>query len=374
MKNLNIIFIVILFIWASFFIEPLQSRYYLSMEIILFLVFVDVWARKGNAIFKSGSIPLWVFIISLSLNVFFVVTKEKTSTAYLNIALPMVFIYYITSETICDEYAFYFLARTICICSIFIALIWITGRIVATEHIYKLNPKVLASCLVYSWPFSLFLFKRDKGVYRRLAMASLILGTLVIILTFSRMALFGLVAMITFYFVIHRKYILLKLFYGILLIIAFISSIFSYPFNSFSIGYMIVDGQTSVFSVWNLTKFMIMLDKIKEHPFIAMGLRNGEIFNNTYLTILAESGIIGFSGFLLFILYLFRILWKNLKLSDSESQKRWFLVAVFMSYIGLLIDMIGYDVIYWSSPYLYFCILTGLITALCSKNYNICVK
>jgi len=357
----------------------------------LFLAFLDLWARKGNGIFKKDSLPLWIFILGISLGNFFAVNKVAALTAYLNIALPLVFIYYMAKEDFSDGFMFSILVKTISLCSIIVALIGFAQCIIPDRAIFKYlgespyfkaylngfirpvssqwHPKVLASYLVYSLPFNILLFKTGSLAFRRLAVAGIVLNVVVAILTFSRSAFLSIIVMIIFYLFMQRNLVLIRVFLMSLLVFSFVSSIFPSPLNSFSIDYMVSSPATSIVSINNFMRHFKVLEIIKKSPLLGIGFGNSDmVIDNTYLRILAETGFIGFLGFLIFILYLLNGAWKKLKGLEHGLQKRWFLATILMSFIGLLIDISGYDFIYWPNPYLYFSILAGLISALCKKE------
>jgi len=388
LNNLNMFFIVTLFAFFSLFPAPILWQCNTSIKIFLFLAFVDIWARKGNAIFnKAGSIYPWIFIISAAINIFFAIDKENALTAYLNMAMPLVFIYYMASEDFLEEFSFSFFARFVGVLSVAVSLLGLFECVFRSNPIYghlvkdnyhkyfmeglvkptstQIYPKILATYLLCSLPFSFLLFKRDKLFFKKLGMIGLILNTAVLILTWSRAAILGLILMGALYLWIERKYISMRLILSILLIFSFLSSRLLYPFNIISIDNLLVDKNASLFSIWNLTKIINTLNIVMKHPFVGLGFKNtGSMFDDTYLTILASAGLIGFTGFLIFIVYLIRKACRKLGELDYDSKKRWFLLTVLMSFIGLLADISGYDFIYRPNPYLYFCILAGCMSAL----------
>jgi O-antigen ligase len=347
--------------------------------------------------------PLWFFIFAIGLNVFFAKQRTTALGTYLNIALPMLSIYYLASEGFSVGNSFSLLAKAISIFSILVALgglfecvfhfnplyeYWIknpyykryiTGfvRPMSTQF----NPAPLGSYLLASLPFNFLLFKQNKSAWKALGGAGIVLNIVVLILTFSRGAFLGLIAATIFYSFMQHKHISITAFSTILLIFVFVSALFPYPFNRFSIDYIIKGKGTATFSDYRMDRYLMTGSVLKEHPLVGLGFQHFRerfyeyyprkntipyevmIADNMYLTLLAETGIIGLLGFLLFIFSLFRKAWRKLNTFRDMPQKRQGLLLVLSAFVGLLVNMAGYELFYWPNPYIYFCILIGLIEA-----------
>jgi O-antigen ligase len=83
------------------------------------------------------------------------------------------------------------------------------------------------------------------------------------------------------------------------------------------------------------------------------------IADNMYLTLIAETGMLGFLSFLIFSFSFLKKGWEQLKILNSNSNGRWELLVSLMAFIGLLVNMGGYELFYWPNQYLLFCIVTG---------------
>jgi O-antigen ligase len=121
---------------------------------------------------------------------------------------------------------------------------------------------------------------------------------------------------------------------------------------------------------------------IKENPLFGIGFNHFRIrFNeycnekekgnvpyeymipdNMYLTFLAETGIVGTAGFLIFIFLLFKQAIKAFKRLGDGSQRQ-FLLVVITALVGLLVNMAAYELFYWYNPYMLFCLACGLIAS-----------
>jgi len=125
---------------------------------------------------------------------------------------------------------------------------------------------------------------------------------------------------------------------------------------------------------------------LQDHPLVGIGfgnfrlrfyeyypLRNHVLYtlripDNMYLTILSETGTIGFMGFLLFILFLFKKAYRKMRILNGASKERQRLLLVLSALVGLLVNMAGYELFYWPNLYIYFCILIGLVEASCRSQ------
>lgn len=425
-------FVIVLFIWVSFFPQPIQEKYHLFTNVFLILAFLILLAKKRSSVFKLNDYPLWVFLVAISINVLFARQKNIALKTYLDLAIPIFFIYYLVSESLSLGKSFNLLVKTVCVSSIIVSLGGILESIFAFNPIYKhfienpyyvkyiagfarpmstqLNPTALGSYLLGCIPFNYFLFKRNVSFFRLLGAVGIVLNTVVIISTFSRGALLGLIAMIVFYLLIQRKYLPMAIFLIILFVFISAFSYLPYPFAKFGMDWIFrgdksdmaahfikdhpVTGEQDfsrfrtdlisgdgILSPYRLNRFNMVLRIIKGHPFVGLGFQHFRlrfydyypikqkvpydimIADNMYLTILAETGLIGFLGFSIFVFPFLRNGWKQLGILNSNSQERWRLLISLMAFIGLLVNMAGYEFFYWPNQYLLFCIVVGCINA-----------
>jgi O-antigen ligase len=380
----------------------IQQRYHITTNIFLFLFFIDLWAKKGKPIFKRSDFSLWVFLIAIGLNVFFAQQRNAALGTYLNIFLPMLSIYYLVSENFSDEASFSDLVKTISIFSILVALLGMAECVFRFNPIYQylidnsyyrryitgfvrpmstqFNPVVLGSYLIASLPFNFLLFKQNKSLWKILGAVGIVLNTVVIILTFSRSIFLGLIGMIIFYLFLGKKFRALFAFSISLLILTIVVTYLPYPFNRFGINLM-TTGSFGMVSDYRFQRCAMVGRIIKEHPFVGIGFQHVRIRfyeyypyrgrvpyefmipDNMYLTILAETGIVGFLGFFIFIFSIFKKAQRKLKILSAAPQKKQELLLILSAFVGLSVNMAGYELFYWPNPYIYFCILIGLIEA-----------
>jgi O-antigen ligase len=406
LKHVNIITVLLLFFWLSFFPAPVQEKYYLVTEVFLAFAFVILLIREGRSIFSLDDFPLWFFLVAISINVFFAQQREISLSTYLNLAIPLFLVYYLSKEAFYSKRKFILLTKTICISSILVALGGVLESLFAFnplyEHVIKnpyykryitgfvrpmstqFNPVILGSYLLGSLPFHFLLFKQSSSFFRLLGIAGIVLSTAVIILTFSRGVLLGLIAMVAFYLVMNRRYKAVAIFFIMLFVFISICSYLPYPFNRFG-QCLIISEQRGILSSYRFIRCAMTQQIVKDHPLAGLGFQHFRIrfyeyypridivpyefmiADNMYLTILAETGVIGFLGFFIFIFLLLKKAWKRLKTFNFTSIKRWQLAISLTALIGLLVNMGGYELFYWPNPYMFFCILVGIIRAF-SRN------
>jgi len=312
----------------------------------------------------------------------------------------MFLIYYLVKESFSLPLEFDILVKTISILSILVSLGGIFESLFAFNPIYEYfienpyyqryitgfvrpmstqyNPVVLGSYLLGCLPFNFLLFKQGKSFFRLLGATAIVLNIVVIILTFSRGVLLGLITMIGFYIFAKKRYRLLAIFFIFLFIFIFICSYLPYPLNRFGKDQMTVANR-GILSSYRLARWVMTGHIIMDYPLTGLGFQHFRlrfyeyypfqhiipyefmIADNMYLTILAETGIIGFLGFLMFILYFLSKGYRQLLTLKHKPERREQLLIVLTAFVGLLINMGAYELFYWSNQYMYFCILIGCL-------------
>ncbi|MFH1245948.1 MAG: O-antigen ligase family protein [Candidatus Omnitrophota bacterium] len=409
-KVLKPVFIVILLCWISLFPEPVHECCSVCTQVILgcfFLIFL--FARKDKrALFSLRDIPLWLFLLAFSGGIMSAQNKAVAVQAYLDVSLTLFFLYYLCKEVFNSDRNLEFLARAVCLFSIFVSaaaiLEWALGRNPIYEYLVKnpyyyrymhgpyrrpmstqFNPVILGTYLLACIPFVLVLAKfglKDKQRSPRyLGMFSIVLSLPVIALTSSRGVLLGTAALMLFYLWHVGKKRITALF--ILSLVLFMG-VCSWPgagrINRFGVQQMICGSYDSIFSEYRFTRVRMAAEMLKDYPLTGIGLKHFRIrFNeyyphqepeinefmvadNMYLTILAETGITGGAGLFIFIGWL---LWRGQKCFSGikEKKKKLFLLAVLSGFIGLLVNMAAYELFYWHVPLIFFSLYCGLIAS-----------
>lgn len=185
----------------------------------------------------------------------------------------------------------------------------------------------------------------------------LILLSMVFILTFSRGVWLGMLSGIVYTFFLlmgrFKKYISIKKIIIILILLVFVMSVFFTIFPQTG-GFNFIYKRFFDFELLSRRESMGKAWKMFiENPLLGVGIGNYSdnidtqiinnegcerlVPNNTSLEILSETGIIGFSVFLLFILIYIRKIIKSIKKSHNDYNKI-FLISFLISFIGMLIQ------------------------------------
>lgn len=409
-KALKTAFIIILLCWISFFPEPAHERCYIYTQIILGCFFLIFLFARGNkrALFSLQDAPLWLFLLAFAGGIVSAQNKAVAVQTYLDVSLTLFFLYYLCKEIFNSDENLEVLSQAVCWFSIFVSAValleWALGRnpiyeyLVENPYYYRymdgpfrrpmstqFNPVILGTYLLACFPFGLVLAKDKQRSLWWLGMFSIVLSVPVIALTLSRGVLLGAAALMIFYLWQAKKKRITALF---VVSLAVVMGVCSYPgagrLNRFGFQRMVCGSYDSIFSEYRFTRVQMAADMLKDYPLVGIGLKHFRIrFNeyypykepeldefmvadNMYLTILAETGIIGTAGLLIFIGGLIRGGQKCFPIMKDKKEKL-FLLAVLSGFIGLLVNMAAYELFYWHAPLIFFSLYCGLIV---SRMYN----
>lgn len=409
--NLNYVLFIVLFSWISFVPQPIQGRYlyYIIILLAIFLFLFSLTKNKNKKrLFGQQDVIAGLFLLSLWAGTVNAIDKKIAYKTYFEITLIFLFLFYIGKGMFVIDNNSNRVSAVICTCSLTVAIIGLfelyfgknilyenfihnyfyeryklTGRPMSTQ----LNPVILGSYLLGCFPFGFFLFKNKSVYLRRLGIISLLICAFVIILTFSRGVLLGFIAMIIFYLWQGHKKRLLQTF-AILSagVVIFCSFQVDENLKRFGLQRFIAGSYDSIFSEYRSERVKMTLKMLLDHPFLGSGLNHFRVRfdeycskeninetdefripDNMYLTFLAETGLIGSAGFLLFIIFLLRAGLKEVR--KQSDDKREILLVFLAALIGLLINMGAYELFYWHNPLMLFCLLCGFIAA--KTNINI---
>ncbi len=242
------------------------------------------------------------------------------------------------------------------------------------------NPAALGTYLLLACPFSLCLLQRPGRPGKALGSVTLILGLTCLFLTFSRSAFMGLIAMMAFYLIMVKDIKRLLLFGLLFLVFSNMMALLPYPFNRLTLNGTLFQGR-GFFTAFRSVRFDIAAQMFRDSPFWGVGLNHfrvlfdqyytlkdgmplvpfeHKIADNMYLTLWAETGLAGISGLLIFMTTLFARGIKKIKALRGNAARSLRLIP-FVSLVGFLVNMNGYEIWYWPNLYLFFCLICGFM-------------
>jgi len=392
--------VLLLLAWISFVPVTIQQGLNVFFNITLVGVFFVILAHKRKSMFQFDDLPLWLFITAISVNILFAQYKSIAFTVWLNIVIPMIVIYYLIAKGFFTEKNFSILLKAICISSILVSLYGLYEIIFAFNHIHEyfiknyfyigysigaarpvstqFHPAILGGYLLAASPFCAILFKRNDKFFKILGAIGLILNVTIALSVRSRGVFLGLLAAFACYSILQKRYFILAVFVIVVLISMTICSYGPYPMNKFGFKEMLF-GPSAIFSEYRFIRGAMTKQMLIDHPFVGLGfchfrinfynycplryrpLPEFTIADNMYLTILAETGLIGFIGFFILIFSIFTKIKQSLKRLKNCGQQRRELIFMVSGFVSLLIHMMSYELFYWSNMYIFFCMFISLL-------------
>lgn len=398
-----------LFAAISLFPQPVLG--YFAVPIRVFLgVLVVVLAFNTRGLFSRKDIPLWIFIALLLSGLYNAIDLKLAWTTYISLATAFVLAFYVGKGVFLEEKNWEEMAAVICICGVTVAIIAILEMWFGTNIIYEkvvdnpfyeryikytprpmstmFHPSIPGAYLLGCLPFC-FYFSQSRLFYARImGKISLIICAWVTVITFSRGAFLGLVALLLFYFwKIGKKKALIILAASWLLITIFCSFQKDHNFSRLGFRNTWIGNTSGVISPYRMSKIYIAGGILKDYPVLGIGLnhfrlryneyaRESDRFkesyefmipDNMYLTFLTESGVVGLSGFLIFIIFLLRSGIGSFN-KMQKTARRQFLIISLSALVGLLANMAGYEFFYWETPLFLFALICGFIQGITDEK------
>ncbi len=405
---------IILFSWISFFPQAIICQYKVYTRIFLFGFLVILLANKKYVkhLFSIQDWPLWVFLICLAAGMVFATDKYLAKETYLYLVITFPPLFYIGKALCSFDKNRNIIIGVICICSCLVAFIGLLELFFGKNILYEnfianpyyeryirfnprpmstqFNPVVLGSYLLGCLPFSFYLFRNKSLRLRLLGISLSTLSIFVIVLTFSRGVFLGLIALLLFYlWKRHKRRIAALILFCFFLFMLICSCQKDAGLNRFGFHGMIKGGYASIFSEYRINRVVMTFRTFNDYPLFGIGfnhfrLRFHEycdkedvnkipyefmIPDNMYLTFLAETGIVGTTGFFLFLFLLFKRGLKQLNTLKDENKKQMLLIAM-SALVGLLVNMGAYELFYWHHPYMLFCLVCGFIQGSVRLNHK----
>jgi len=311
----------------------------------------------------------------------------------------MIPLYYIAKVLYVDDAGRKRVALIICTYSIIVAIVAILELFFKKNALYEyfitnnyyfryrgyrpmstqFNPVVLGTFLLGCLPFNFSLFANYKRrLTRILGLLSSFLSIAIIMLTFSRGVFLSYAAAgLFFLWVSKKKNLILFFIITLFSVITICSYQKSANLSRFGFNRLVMGSYDSIISEYRLDRVKMTARVLKDHPFFGIGFNNfrfrfdeysgkqskGEIYefkipDNMYLSFLAETGLIGTIGLLVFIFWI---------LHEGLRKKA---IIPLTALIGLLVNMGAYELFYWNNPFMLFCLLCGFIAGFITTSKN----
>ncbi len=404
--------IIFLFLWISFF-APFVGEPWLFKFLLLpcVLLIISLCFKRGlyKFIFSKIEIPFYIFLLTM---IGGVVAVKEPAVAYRHFwafIFPIPFLYLFAKIAFKENYGL-LVIRSMCFMAALVCIYGIIEFLAKQNFIYtyfakniyfevfkgrrmmstQVQPAPLGSYLIAILPLSIALKYLERKVFlKAMSIICTVVISIGIILTFSRGVFLGFfIAMsIMVVFLIRRKKMLYILALILLAVIIIAGNSLLYYFGHSPFFRYSLEG----LSAWSpysnkIERFMAIGPILKEHPFLGVGLGHYRVLFGYYLphlaniyydlkiadcmyiTILTETGIAGFSGFILFIYFLFKRIRIRLKIL-SKNEDRLFLVSFLSGFIGILCSFLTYDGLYWVAPSYLFWSYAGILSFLSSPEY-----
>jgi len=377
---------VLIFVaWVSFAPDPVHCSYGGMFKIALFgLLALSLSARRFDAAgyFINKNEFFWIYLVLFSFNIWFASDRFAAYEYYSDFVLTAAPIYFLITNEIKKidiKKALYGL----CVCAGAVSVIGFFEMLLKTNFIYErfaenyyygrfivqgrmmstfTHPNILGSYLIMCVPPAYYFYRSEyrRGI-RHVNLAIFALICSAVFLTFSRGTWIAGLLMVSVWLLFRRRYgRLVFIWIAFFLLIAFLSS----PFISGNVRY-----RFGMPYLWEYLRdshrtnaYFVTYNMLKDHPFVGIGLGNYRqlfgVYSNVqfpfevmipdsvYLMHLAEAGLIGFAGFLIFLGNLLRKCLAYLKKNDKGM-----FFAVFMGFTGMLFNMASYDMFMWKAPF-----------------------
>ena len=390
---------------VSFLPEPLLGYYRISiLYSLLVLLGIQIFKDRKNPLDKRD-VGVWIYLLGALGGYIFACNVEIAQYQYLRLAFTGIAIYYFAKSCFKVE-MFTNISKWLCLLASCVVIFGIFEFVLRENFIYKhfvdnpyyyrhlmsraitstqLHRTPLSTYLICCLPFSCFIiFNAKKSFWRIFGFVSFLLISGGLFLTFARMGVLMIIVALVVFFRKKRKY----LFIVLAIMLVFLSSM-AYTNKNFMSIYLWRFSPEGIKAAldYRLVRLNIAIAMLKDYPVVGVGLDcyrqlfglyhpdrhenkvvlDKKIPDNMYVTILAETGIIGFLSFLIFMIMLWRrVVLKFKSLQPGVSKDT--LSVLIVGLIGLMFSSLTYESLYWQMPLFFFWIFCGMIMAVVSQK------
>lgn len=403
------------FAWVSFFAAILTGDmwrfgFFSALAILLaVLVYLDPgYYRK--LIFSKEDIPLWIFLLTMIGGLVNATNQAVAHRYFLVFILTVPFVYFFAKAAFREEYAMVIL-RFLCFMGLLVSIYGIIEFITGKNFIYinlmdsfcydefkgqrmmstQVHPAPLGTYLTAILPLSIVLIFKEKKIHLKvLAVIFAVVIFIGVIMTFSRGSFFGvfMAILVMLFFLFRRKrdfFISVLILSALGIAIIIISTFFRQNHLSFYRFSFYGLSEPYRYS-YKIDRFMSIWKILKDYPFFGLGFDHYRIFFDHYLphlasvvsrlskvpdcvyvSLLTETGVVGFAGFVLFISFLFKKIIFKLK-TFPKNEDRLLLAGFLSGFIGILCAFLTYDALYWTAPACLFWSYAGILACLTGES------
>lgn len=399
LEKINCIGMISLFLWVSFFAPFAGGQWQFKFIILLgFLLMLSFWFKKDiyKSIFNKAEIPFLVFLLTMAGGI---VSVKDPAVAYRHFWLfifPIPFLYFFAKTAFKEKYG-RLIIRSVCLMAALVCIYGIIEFLTKQNFLYtyfarnmyfevfkgrrmmstQFHPTPLGTYLVAILPLSIALKSLEKKIF--LKFMSVIYTVIIfigIILTFSRGAFLGFFAamlVMVVFLIRSKKWLYIWALILLFIVIIGICSLY-FPCVRYSLQALAAPHSYYV----KLCRIISIGPILKDNLFLGLGFGHyrvffdhylphlanycnydGKVADCMYITILTETGIIGFGGFLVFISFHFTRIRKRLK-----NENKLLLVSFLSGFIGMLCSFLTYDGLYWVAPSYLFWSYAGILSFL----------
>lgn len=398
--RLIIAFLLLFIAWLAFVPQPLQYGYSLQLKyaLVMFLA-LSICRHKFNAqkyFFSKDDSFFWLYLLLISANIWSATDITIARAFYKDLSITAILIYFLFKNEI-NEKNMRQLFYGLCLCGAAISLFGHLEMLLQKNFLYEyfvdnffyprfikggrmmstlMHPNILGSYLVACVPAAYYFYKKAHSLrIRALNLSIFLLILSAIFLSYSRGTWLAFLLILSIWAFLKKKFSWLFFIWSAFILFLIISSS---TFAAAGLGKRF--GMEPLFSylryAHRTTQYFITANMLKAHPFVGIGLNHYRMLFNQYsggiklpyeimipdsiyLMHLAETGLIGLAGLLLFLFNLLgkaRRAYKKLQGSEKEV-----FFALIMGFTGLLFNLASFDGFLWRTPLYLFWVFSGVI-------------
>ena len=405
-KYINFISVTGLFIWISFFAPIIGGRYeflFISAITVILLAVLILDKEVYKNVADKRDLALCVFIIVVLIGTARSENPELAYRHFWSYLFPAPFLYFFGKITVNKGFNRPVL-KIICFIVFLVCLYglleltsnnsFVYGKYFNNPYLSLYKNHRIMSFHIHPAPFGTYLLAVFPLIYMTIIIEKSsffksvlrVLATVVficIILTFSRGVLFGLTLSLSIMLFFTTKARRLYLVLGSMFLLIIVSSIFMHLKDTVAF-YRYSLKQLFDWYAYSrkIVRFTVLDSILSDHPFFGLGLGHYRVLFDHYLpqlasitdydkkiadcmyiSIVAETGLIGCAAFFVFIYSIIKNTLIKLK-KALLSEDRLLLLGFFAGFAGIMCTFLTYDGLYWTTPCYLFWYYAGVLSSL----------